>query len=296
MEGHNDGVLARRVGRRDFLRYSAILGAAGVLAACKKAETVGGGASGSPRPPVSQEPGTLQIFDWAGYEVKPLWRPYAAQFPGQTPHWTTYKDDQFGYSKIAANPDAADFDIVHPCHYFWSDYVKITKSDGSPVLQPWDTSLITNFTQMNPAFIPDGQFNGQQYFVPVDWGFAAPLYRSDKVHPTEDSWGLLWDDRYEGKITWWDSFDMFIPAAYYKGIADPWNMTDDELRARRSARIRRNRSRRRFLATAATHAGRESMCRPRSVSSHALPSASWTASSAAGRLPLMSAKAFTSRA
>ena len=229
MEGDLDRILARRVRRRDFLRYSAILGGAGVLAACKKAETTGGAAPGSPRPPVSQEPGTLRIFDWAGYEVKPLWRPYAAEFPGQTPHWTTYKDDQFGYSKIAANPDAADFDIVHPCHYFWSDYVKITKSDGSPVLQPWDTSLIANFTQMNPAFIPDGQFNGQQYFVPVDWGFAAPLYRSDKVHPTEDSWGLLWDDRYEGKITWWDSFDMFIPAAYYKGIADPWNMTDDEL-------------------------------------------------------------------
>jgi spermidine/putrescine-binding protein len=198
MEGNLDRVLARRLGRRDFLRYSAILGGAGVLAACKKAETSGAGTPGSPRPPVSEEPGDLQIFDWAGYEVKPLWRPYANQFPGQTPRWTTYKDDQFGYSKIAVNPDAVDFDVVHPCHYYWSDYVKLTRSDGSPVLQPWDTSLIQNFSQLNPAFIPGGQFDGQQYFVPVDWGLAAPLYRPDKVEPTEDSWGLLWDERYKG--------------------------------------------------------------------------------------------------
>jgi spermidine/putrescine transport system substrate-binding protein len=229
MEGDLDRALARRLGRREFLRYSAILGGVGVLAACKKAETSGGGAPGSPRPPVSQEPGDLQIFDWAGYEVKPLWRPYANQYPGQTPRWTTYKDDQFGYSKIAANPDAADFDVVHPCHYYWSDYLKLTRSDGSPILQAWDTSLIENFSQLNPAFIQGGQFDGRQYFVPIDWGLAAPLYRPDKVEPTEDSWALLWDERYKGRIAWWESFNMFIPAAYVNGIEDPWNMTDDQL-------------------------------------------------------------------
>ena len=242
MEGNLDHVLARRLGRRDFLRYSAILGGAGVLAACKKAETSGGGAPGSPRPPVSEEPGDLQIFDWAGYEVKPLWRPYANQFPGQTPRWTTYKDDQFGYSKIAVNPDAVDFDVVHPCHYYWSDYVKLTRSDGSPVLQPWDTSLIENFSQLNPAFIQGGQFDGRQYFVPVDWGLAAPLYRPDKVEPTEDSWELLWDERYKGKIAWWESFNMFIPAAYVNGIEDPWNMTDDQLNMLKSFLISKKKA------------------------------------------------------
>ena len=227
--------LGHRLGRREFLRYTAILGGAGVLAACKKAVTTAPTlprSSGSPtptHPPISQELGNLEIFDWAGYEVKDLWKPYAAQFPGVTPHWTTYKDDQFGYSKVSANPDAATFDIAHPCHYFWPDWVAIKKSDGTPVLQPWDTSLISNFGQINPAFIPSGQFSGQQYYVPIDWGFAAPLYRTDKVHPTDESWSLIFDSRYKGRITWWDSFDMFIPAGLLNGIPEPFNMTDQQI-------------------------------------------------------------------
>jgi spermidine/putrescine transport system substrate-binding protein len=217
----------RPMHRRDFLKYAGFASAAGLLAACGNGEKAPG--PGAQRPPIGQEPGTLQIFDWAGYEVKPLWRPYARQFPGDTPNWTTFKDDQFGFSKVAANPDAANFDIVHPCHYFWQNWVDLKTSDGSPVVQPWDTSLISNFGQINTAFIPSGRFQGKQYFIPADWGYAAPLYRTDKVEPKEDSWSLLWDDRYGGRITWWDSFDMFIPAAYFHGIEDPWNMTDAQL-------------------------------------------------------------------
>jgi spermidine/putrescine transport system substrate-binding protein len=105
------------------------------------------------------------------------------------------------------------FDIVHPCHKIWPDLTKLKRADGSPVLQPWDTPLIPNFSQVNPAFIPQGKFDGAQYFVPVDWGFAAPLYRSDKVEPTDQSWGLLCDERYKGRITWWDNSEMLTTAA-----------------------------------------------------------------------------------
>jgi spermidine/putrescine transport system substrate-binding protein len=225
-----DGLFARSFGRRDFFRYTGLLAGAGVLAACSKAST-GGNPSGSPiaHPPIGQESGSLQIFDWAGYEVKPLWTSYAKKFPGQTPSWTTYKDDQSGYSKTAANPDGATWDIVHPCHYFWPDWVALQKGNGDPLLQPWDPSLMPNLKQINPAFVPQGQINGKQYFIPVDWGYAAPLYRSDKVQPKEDSWSLIFDDRYKGKISWWDNFDMFIAAALYNGIAKPYDMTDDEL-------------------------------------------------------------------
>jgi spermidine/putrescine transport system substrate-binding protein len=227
--GH-DRVFERALGRRDFLRYAGVMAGAGVLAACTKAAPGTTGTGTPSRPPLAQESGNLHIFDWAGYEVKSLWRGYAKKFPGETPHWTTYTEDQQGYLKIAQDPNGANFDIVHPCHYFWPDFASLKLSTGDRFLQPWDTSLLSNFKDINPAFVPQGQVDGKQYYVPIDWGYSAPLYRSDKVQPKSNSWNLIFDERYKGKITWQDSFNTLIPAALVNGISKPYDMTDDELK------------------------------------------------------------------
>ena len=68
-----DRTAKRGIGRRDFLRYAGYsgvaLGMGGVLAACRDAGTTPG-AEGSVQaslPPMEQEPGGLQVFDWSGY-------------------------------------------------------------------------------------------------------------------------------------------------------------------------------------------------------------------------------------
>jgi len=96
-------------------------------------------------------------------------------------------------------------------------------------VQPWDTSQIPNWSDLNPQLEQFGNLNGQQYFIVEDWGFIAPLYRADKVQPTEDSWSLLFDDRYSGKISWIDTLEMLVIAGFYQGVDNPWEMTDDEL-------------------------------------------------------------------
>src|SRR5258708_28652657 len=47
----------------------------------------------------------------------------------------------------------------------------------SGLVQPWDTSLISNFKHLNPFMVKPGQYNGKQYGIPDDWGFDAILYR-----------------------------------------------------------------------------------------------------------------------
>ncbi len=222
--------------RRRFLGVSAVLAASGLLAACKKVEDGGGGGgstgatgvTGSARPPLEQEPGGLQVYDWGGYgdgayypkeEKQYLWKQYL-DATGDTPTFVLFEDDDSGYAKVAAG---ARYDVVHPCAYRFGDWVDLG------VLQPWDTSLLQNFSDLNPTLEAFGNIDGKQYFVVADWGFAAPMYRADKVTPQEDSWGLLWDDRYGGKISWWDSLNMLVIAGYYHGVSDPWAMTDDEL-------------------------------------------------------------------
>jgi spermidine/putrescine-binding protein len=223
-----DGLFARRLARRDFMRYAAVLGGAGVLAACRRAETPpSAGGTEVVRAPIEDEPGILEVFDWdgygdgeAGYGDEALWKLYAKAFPNQAPEFTKFKDDDSSYARVAAGDT---FDVAHPCGYRWPDWVALD------VLQPWDTSLISSFADLNPTLTAPGQFDGQQYFITTDWGFAAPMYRSDLVEPSEDSWGILWDERYKDRISWWDSLNMLVVAAYYNGIPDPWAMTDEEL-------------------------------------------------------------------
>lgn len=225
--GHDlDRILRSTLGRRDLLKYAGI---ATILAACKKAESTTGGATGAARPSIDKEPGDLKVFDWAGYgdgsyypkkEQAAFWQAYQDQ-TGDTPGFVLFEDDDAGYSKAAAG--GVDFDVVHPCAYRWGDWASLD------VLQPWDTSLIKNFPVLNPTLETVGNFEGKQLFVAADWGFAAPMYRADKVHPTEESWGLLFDDQFSGKIAWWDSLNMLVVTGYFMGVSNPWDMTDDEL-------------------------------------------------------------------
>src|SRR6266545_4246479 len=148
--------LTERLNRRGFLRMAgaSTVGAA-VLAACRKAENVGGGATGTSgaavHPPIGQEPGNLQVFDWSGY----------------------------------GNGD------------YYPDKERLAL---------W-----------------------KQYFIPLDWGFIAPIVNLDHVDVKEETFGILFDDRYAGKISWVDTSNMMYIGALFLGVADPFDMTDDEL-------------------------------------------------------------------
>jgi spermidine/putrescine-binding protein len=74
-----------------------------------------------------------------------------------------------------------------------------------------------------------GQYQGKQYGIPDDWGFDAILYRKDKVHPKARSWNLIFDDRYKGKIAWFDDLEMITVAGLVLKAKNPWNQTQAEL-------------------------------------------------------------------
>ena len=92
--GQFDSVMRNEQTRRAFLRSMAVVGGAGVLAACRKDVQSGGGGGSSAASnailPITEETGDLKIHEWAGYEAKWLWRDYAkAGYPDpqvQLPH------------------------------------------------------------------------------------------------------------------------------------------------------------------------------------------------------------------
>jgi spermidine/putrescine-binding protein len=146
---------------------------------------------------------------------------YVKAHPQNKPKFTYMTNEADALAKIQAGLRP---DLFRP----YVGWVKYFATSG--LVQPWDPSLLTNFKHLNPFMVKAGQYGGKQYGIPDDWGFDAILYRSDKVQPKVKSWSLLWDERYKGRIAWFDDpVEMFLATGFYFGMKDPYNMTDAEL-------------------------------------------------------------------
>jgi spermidine/putrescine-binding protein len=206
----------RRLSRADMLRLAAAAAGAGVVAGPAAA------ANAAVRH-LTQETGRLQVMDWAGYGDdggQAMFKAYVQKYPQNKPQFTYMQNESWAYGRIQAG---AHPDLFRP----YVGWVQFFAQSG--LVQPWNPQLISNFKHLNPFMVKAGQFQGKQYGIPDDWGFDAILYRKDKVHPKARSWGLLFDNRYKGKIAWFDDLEMITIAGLYLKAKNPWNQTSAEL-------------------------------------------------------------------
>ncbi len=224
-------LLRRKVGRSDFLKLAAVGGGATLLPGCgAESGTDEAAAPGTDEaetvehPPIEQEPGNLRVFDWAGYELPELWGPYGRKFD-RAPKFTFLTSEDQAIGRIRAGFQA---DLVHPCIGYVDDWIRLG------VVQPFDPELLPNLEHLSPKMVEAGQRDGQQYFIPADWGYDSILYRTDRVEPESNSWNLLYDERYAGRISWWDNNYNLLLWGLAQGVPDPWDMTDEELEQARS--------------------------------------------------------------
>jgi spermidine/putrescine-binding protein len=204
----------RQFSRQELLKLAAMTGGAGLVAGRA-------GFAQAARTQFAAESGQLQVLDWAGYEVKSLWASYLKKYPAQAPKFTFMTNEANALAKLQAGLRP---DVVRPYVGYVQDFAQ------SGFFQPWDPSLISNFKDLNPGMVKAGQFQGKQWGIPADWGFDAILYRTDKVKPKAKSWGLLFDERYAGKIAWFDDLNGLVWAGYYLGFKQPYNQTDAQLK------------------------------------------------------------------
>ncbi len=95
------------------------------------------------------------------------------------------------------------------CNYdlcFPSDYI-IEQMIREDMLLPLDYSKIPNAKNIDPkmkaftnVFDP-----GAKYSLPYMWGTVGILYNTKMVDEPVDSWGILWNEKYAGKIWMYDS-------------------------------------------------------------------------------------------
>ena len=178
----------------------------------------------------------IEYFTWSSYEVPDLHQSFLKKY-GKSPDATFFGTATEGLQKIRAGYKP---DLAHPCIFDMQQW------HDAGVLAPIDTARLTHWNDLFPQLRAlDGvRFDGQVFFAPCDWGSSSIIYRSD-VYEGEETWGMLSDERYKGRIAARDSYAMVQAAAAILGI-DINSPTDAELAGPISDLLRKQRGLVRF--------------------------------------------------
>lgn len=227
--------LTRPLARRDLAAQAAALGLAAVTLP----------ALGT----TARAAGPVNVFTWSGYELPLFYQEYAEAY-GEVPSITFFGGTDEALAKVRSGFQT---DVMHPC----SDSVRLWHDAG--VIRPIDPTRLEHWNEYFPTFrnLRETQTaDGQPLFIPFDWGNSSVLYRTDLVEMDEESWSVLYDERYAGRVATYDQPVANVQiAALVLGYSeeDIWHLSDDQLAEVRKL-LQKQRDLLRFIWTSQTEA------------------------------------------
>jgi spermidine/putrescine-binding protein len=127
---------------------------------------------------------------------------------------------------------AGNYDVISPS----SDVATSVTTSG--LAAPLDLSKIPSYGELSPKLtsLPLVRANGQVYGVPFTWGPDPIIYDTTVFREPPDSWNVMWDPKYKGRISVWDDLSTVYMAAQVLGYDKPdsthlYNLSDAELEA-----------------------------------------------------------------
>ena len=176
--------------------------------------------------PVSGQTLTLNVYNWGEYisdgslgslDVNAAFEKYYFEKYGVKVkvNYSTYANNEDMYSKLKNS--AVVYDVVVP-----SDYM-IQKMVAEGMLLEFDVEKdIPNYQYISGDFKSSYYDEANRYSVPYTYGMVGVIYNKNLVDPEDyecESWGLLWNEKYTGKILQFNNpRDAFGTAMYYSGL------------------------------------------------------------------------------
>ena len=174
--------------------------------------------------------GQVIVYNWGEY-IDPEIIDLFEEETGIDVIYEEFETNEIMYPKIQSG--AIAYDVVCPSDYMIqrmieNDLLAEINYDHIPNLK----YIGDNYMKMSRQFDPENK-----YSVPNLWGTVGILYNKKMVDEPVDSWGILWDKKYEDSILMQDSVrDAFAVALKYLGYS--LNSTDlDELEAAKNLLI-----------------------------------------------------------
>ncbi len=160
----------------------------------------------------------LNVYNWDDYIDDETIPEFEEKF-GVKVNYDVYDSNETLLAKLQAG--ASGFDVIFPSDYM----VEIMIQLG--LLEKLDKSKIPNLANLDPAFLNQGFDPESSYSVPYSWGTAGIGYRSDNITEPVDSWAVMFDPKYEGRIVMLDDARETLGAAL-KYLGYSFNSTNPE--------------------------------------------------------------------
>ena len=152
----------------------------------------------------AKEAKVLNVYNWANYIDDQTIPAFEKKF-GVKVHYDVYDGNETLLAKLQAG--ASGFDVIFPSDYM----VEIMSKLG--LLAALDKSKIPNFVNIDERFLKQPFDPDNKYSLPYTWGTAGISYRKDKVTELVDSWKILFDAKYTGRIVLLDDMRETIGLA-----------------------------------------------------------------------------------
>ena len=190
-----DALRSGALSRRDFVRRALAAGAGlpaigSVLAACGGGGAERPAAGGMPPMPAAPE-GEVAIYNWSDYIGETTIADNERE-TGVRVSYDTYESNEDLIAKLQAG--ATGYDLVMPSNYA----VRVMREIG--LIEPIDRSVLSNWGNLDPAFLAQPFDPENAWTVPWQWGTAGLAVRTDRM-PVPDSWAVFHDAAWRGKMT-----------------------------------------------------------------------------------------------
>lgn len=172
----------------------------------------------------------LNLLVWEGYADPSFVRGFEEQCKCKVSASYMGSSDEL-VAKLRGG-SASNYDVISPS----SDVATMIASAG--LAAPLELSKIPTYSQLSPKLreMPLVRVNGNVYGVPFTWGPNPLIYDTTVFAKPPDSWNVLWDPKYRGKISVWDELSTVYMAAQILGFDKPdashlYNLDDQQLDA-----------------------------------------------------------------
>ncbi|MET3898077.1 putative spermidine/putrescine transport system substrate-binding protein [Devosia sp. UYZn731] len=171
----------------------------------------------------AQEKGTVRMLIWDGYAEQE----WIDEFTAQTGYkveatYATSADEQIAKMKASGGKD---YDLVAV------DSASIKTFVDQKLITPLDLARLPSFDNVLPDFktVQAPVFDGIRYGIPLAWGSLGLVYDKKEFPNGPDSWGVMWDPKYKGRVLSQDDANNNINlGAIMIGLKDPFNVQQDE--------------------------------------------------------------------
>jgi spermidine/putrescine transport system substrate-binding protein len=139
----------------------------------------------------TKEVATLNVYNWADYLAPTAPEDFEREY-GIKVNLMTYNDEEEMLAAVQSNP--GKYDVVFPGDELLYRMIMLK------LLSPLDHTNLPNLKNMDTRFLDLSYDPGNIYSTPYSYGFTGIAYNTKYITEPVDSWGILWDERYQGHI------------------------------------------------------------------------------------------------